>query len=298
MKKPTFKVEVDTALEWLKSLKPCKNGHIITCPPDERLKQTFEWDRIPRMFSILEESKRIIMPTGNILVQVCMRKADLPGEVFNFVNEERLKVTDYYWNRMRCGNPYLSNRFPLPMLEPFLVIYANRLRYNDLREPRKGPTAEQSARAHQKRVGETISLARLGLTLTRGETDLKTRHMGNLFEYDSMNTGEPMFGHPTRLPSKVAEQLVLTFTNQGDTIIDPFCGVGSIGVAALKHGRSFIGCDIVQEYIDTAERRLTVALKGGKIVDEVSYERSKLRPATGMGRQKPHPGNRGNATVV
>ena len=63
--------------------------------------------------------------------------------------------------------------------------------------------------------------------------------------------------HPTQKPLRLFEKLVLKHSNKGDFIIDPFAGSGTTGVAALKNGRSFFGCDIDADYVRSSNKRLT-----------------------------------------
>ena len=62
--------------------------------------------------------------------------------------------------------------------------------------------------------------------------------------------------HPCQFPVELVERLVLSMTNEGDAVLDPYMGVGSTLVAAVKHGRQGHGCDIMQEYVDIAMDRL------------------------------------------
>jgi len=62
--------------------------------------------------------------------------------------------------------------------------------------------------------------------------------------------------HPCQFPIELAERLVLAMTNPGDAVLDPYMGVGSAVVAALKHERVGYGCDIVQSYVDVALQRV------------------------------------------
>ena len=62
--------------------------------------------------------------------------------------------------------------------------------------------------------------------------------------------------HPCQFPVELVERLVLSLTRPGDAVLDPYMGVGSAVVAALKHGRVGYGCDVVQEYVDIAWRRV------------------------------------------
>ena len=69
---------------------------------------------------------------------------------------------------------------------------------------------------------------------------------------------------PASFPSKLVERLVLSMTNPGDIVLDPYMGVGSSVIAALMHGRKGYGCDIVKEYVDIAKERVA-ALRNGTI---------------------------------
>jgi adenine-specific DNA-methyltransferase len=62
--------------------------------------------------------------------------------------------------------------------------------------------------------------------------------------------------HPCSFPVELVERLVLSLTNPGDNVFDPYMGVGSSVIAALKHNRLGFGCDVVKEYVDVAWHRV------------------------------------------
>ena len=63
--------------------------------------------------------------------------------------------------------------------------------------------------------------------------------------------------HPAQKTVTLLEHIIKIASNEGDVIFDPFMGVGSTGVAALKNNRKFIGIEIEQEYFSAAEKRLS-----------------------------------------
>ena len=68
--------------------------------------------------------------------------------------------------------------------------------------------------------------------------------------------GERKFGkHPTQKPVQLMEFFVKVLTNEGETVLDPFMGSGSVGVAA-KNNRNFIGVEINENYFQIATRRI------------------------------------------
>lgn len=62
--------------------------------------------------------------------------------------------------------------------------------------------------------------------------------------------------HPCQFPVELVERLLLSMTNEGDSVLDPYMGVGSSVVAAVMHDRHGYGCDLVEEYVDVAWQRI------------------------------------------
>jgi len=52
------------------------------------------------------------------------------------------------------------------------------------------------------------------------------------------------------------KKFVLASTEEGQVILDPFCGSGTTGVEAVRFGRKFIGIDICQEYLEISKKRI------------------------------------------
>jgi adenine-specific DNA-methyltransferase len=68
--------------------------------------------------------------------------------------------------------------------------------------------------------------------------------------------------HPCQFPVELIERLVLSMTNEGDNVFDPYMGVGSSVIAAVKHGRTGYGCDTSGDYVDVAWERLHLLRAG------------------------------------
>lgn len=66
-------------------------------------------------------------------------------------------------------------------------------------------------------------------------------------------------GHPTEKPVTLMAEILTDFTNVGQTILDPFMGSGTTGVACLQLRRKFIGIEMNENYFDLACRRIEQA---------------------------------------
>jgi len=61
--------------------------------------------------------------------------------------------------------------------------------------------------------------------------------------------------HPTVKPISLMSYLVRIYAPEGSTVIDPFCGSGTTGVACIREERDFVGIDMTEEYVEIANKR-------------------------------------------
>jgi len=82
--------------------------------------------------------------------------------------------------------------------------------------------------------------------------------MHNFFECSICMGKERMKNpkHPSQKPVKLLKHIISIASNEGDTVFDPFMGVGSTGIAALQMKRQFIGCEIDPVFFDGADARI------------------------------------------
>lgn len=77
----------------------------------------------------------------------------------------------------------------------------------------------------------------------------------NVFEYKKDRNGY----HPTQKPVALLEDLIQTYSNKGDTVLDFTMGSGSTGVACVNTGRNFIGIELDEQYFNIAQERIRAA---------------------------------------
>ncbi|MGV6935918.1 DNA-methyltransferase [Paenibacillus sp. CMM36] len=65
------------------------------------------------------------------------------------------------------------------------------------------------------------------------------------------------FKHPAIFPEKLAEDHILSWSNEGDVVLDPFMGSGTVAKMALLNNRKYIGFEISEEYIEIIDERLS-----------------------------------------
>lgn len=84
-----------------------------------------------------------------------------------------------------------------------------------------------------------------------------TKIHDNIFEY---SIGGGKTGHPAVFPEQLALDHILSWSNEGDLVFDPFMGSGTTGKMALLNNRKFIGVELDEGYMKIAEERIENAL--------------------------------------
>lgn len=89
--------------------------------------------------------------------------------------------------------------------------------------------------------------------------DYKLKNATNVWAYStggSCTKDKIAFQHPAIFPEKLAEDHILSWSNEGDTVFDCFMGSNTTGKMALKNNRKFIGIEKVEEYFEIAYNRI------------------------------------------
>jgi site-specific DNA-methyltransferase (adenine-specific) len=93
------------------------------------------------------------------------------------------------------------------------------------------------------------------------------------------NAYPPGFGHPSPKPECVMAWLASECADAGETILDPFMGSGTTGVAALSLGRKFVGVELNPAYFDLACRRIEDMAKRPDMFVELDRRAAKIQDA-------------------
>ena len=92
------------------------------------------------------------------------------------------------------------------------------------------------------------------------ETGKKERKMDNVWllntGYMRSTTCKIAYEHPAIFPDELAKRHILSWSNEGDTVLDCFMGSGTTGAMAIETGRKFIGIELDKHYFDIASKRI------------------------------------------
>jgi site-specific DNA-methyltransferase (adenine-specific)/modification methylase len=85
--------------------------------------------------------------------------------------------------------------------------------------------------------------------------------------------------HPTQKPLELLQKWVVQFSDSGETILDPFMGSGTTGVACVNLGRKFIGIELEPKYFDIACKRIEKAISDQRLLDMMEQPQDSLAQA-------------------
>lgn len=247
----TTSIECKDNIEYMRAL-PKESMHlIVTSPPynigKEYEKRTSREVYIEEQSATIAEAVRLLNPRGSICWQVGNYVDD--GEIFpldiilydlfkNHGLKLRNRIIWSFGHGLHCQKRF-SGRHEAILWFSKSDDYTFNL--DPVRVPSKYPNKKHFKGPNRGKISSN--------PLGKNPSDLweipnvKANHVEKTI-------------HPCQFPVALIERLVLALTNPDDNVLDPYLGVGSAALAALKHGRHAYGCDIKQEYVDVARDRV------------------------------------------
>lgn len=248
----TAVIHTGDALAVLRTLPEASVHCCVTDPPyGERAAswddpKTAEWHE-----GWLREANRVVVPDGPFIVFGSRRYLDiLMGAMRRVLGDtaSRPMQTGAWVHRQGMTNGNAG--FLRAEHEPFVCSGRLRVTAEDVRFCR-----EYSSPHNVQRKQTNRRSARRGFkefTYTPHEAGPMA---GTIIEA-SRNKGAEATGHPTQKPIGLMGDLVVLACDVGETVLDPFTGSGTTGVAAVHRGRAFVGIELSPIYAKMAKRRI------------------------------------------
>lgn len=255
--RPTYQIERKDNLSFMRSLQSESMNLIITSPP-YNLGKEYEKRRtqdcyIEEQVATIAEAVRLLHPQGSICWQVGNYVED--GEIFPLdillyqkFKDHGLKLRNRlvwtFGHGLHCqkrfsgrhetilwftkSDDYVFNLDPVRIP----VKYPSKKHFKG---PKKG---ELSSNPLGKNPSDVWDIP-----------NVKSNHVEKI-------------DHPCQFPVGLVERLVLSLTSKYHNVLDPYLGVGSTAIAALKNDRNAYGCDIMPEYVQIAKNRIKSLMEG------------------------------------
>jgi site-specific DNA-methyltransferase (adenine-specific) len=152
----------------------------------------------------------------------------------------------WVWEKSKSTGYLNSKKMPLKAHEDIVVFYNKLPVYNPQKtkgSPYDKGTAVRDTEAYGKQIKPIEVKNDDGSRYPRSVIYFKTAESEGKF-------------HPTQKPIALMEYLIKTYSNVGDTILDPCMGSGTTGVACGRNERNFIGIEMDKKYYSVAEKRI------------------------------------------
>lgn len=243
--------------ELLKKLKDESIDLTVTSPPYDNLRKYagFQWD-----FETIAQELYRVTKKGGVVVWV-VGDATINGSETGTSFKQALYFKSLGFNLHDTMiyekiNPIPQNHNRYEQSFEFMFVFSKGKpkTFNPIMEPTKN-AGKCYDWGNRKTLMDDNQCRR-----DRG-TDLRVTNKNkikrNIFAY---SVGGGKTGHPAVFPEQLAIDHILSWSNQGDIILDPFMGSGTTALAALKNNRHFIGFEISQDYVDIANARISPSL--------------------------------------
>ena len=240
--------------ELLKELKPESVDLIVTSPPYDSLRSYdgCKWD-FDVFKKVADGCARVICGGGVIvwIVNDATVNGSETGTSFKqalYFKELGLNIHDtMIWHKDTLTFPEI-NRYS-PTFEYMFIFSKGKPKTVNLIRDKKNKWAGAEIHGTSRGVdGKTFRISNEGnIVQPFGVRD----NVWNMSGEKNNRTG-----HPAPFPVAIARDHILSWSNKGDVVLDPFCGSGSAGVACKETDREFIGIEISPKYCEIAKNRI------------------------------------------
>lgn len=202
-----------------------------------------KWDSVINLDQLWMHYNRVIKRNGAIIL--------FGQDKFSaslMMSNPKMHRYNIVWQKTSPTGHLNAKKMPLRSHEDILVFYKHLPVYH----PQKttGHERKVSTANHKRNSKRTTNYGEFGLT----GYDSTERYPKSVWTFATDKQNASL--HPTQKPVKLIEELVLTYTNLGDIVLDNTCGSGTTGVACENTGRNYILIEKDPDIFNVAQNRL------------------------------------------
>lgn len=199
-----------------------------------------KWDNVIPFNEIWSRLKKLRKVGTNIIIFSKQPFTTMLN--YSNISEYRYEII---WKKQQATNPMCAKKRVMPIHENISVFYDKLKTYNP--QMRIGYSNYKSFNSENKNIGEIY-----GLKSRHRNCEDGSRYPISVWEYNNVRKAV----HPTQKPIELMEELVKTYTNENDLVIDFTMGSGTTGIACKKFNRNFIGIESDEKYFNIAIERI------------------------------------------
>ena len=245
------------ALELLKNIESSSIDMILTSPPYDDTKNynnSLSWN-FETFKNISFQINRVIKQGGTVVWVIGdkTKNGSESGTSFKqalYFNELGLNIHDTMIFKKLNYTPLTHNRYEQEFEYIFVFSKGKPKTFNPIKIPCKWAGTETWGKPSFYKTDSD------NLTSIKKKTINDTKIKGNIFEYRVGSTKTGKFKHPAMFPYELARDMIFSWSNENDLILDCFMGSGTTGLVCKENNRRFIGIEIVLDYYKIAWERI------------------------------------------
>ena len=203
------------------------------------------WDIIIPFDKLWEQYNRIIKDNGAIILF-----GQEPFSSLLRVSNLKDYRYDIYWQKERLTNIMQVKRRVGKDVETISIFYKNQCTYNPQMVKYDGP--KRGNKVKNGKLGKLVDDNNDKKVFEYNDTGFRYPTQVWKFKRDILTSNI----HPTQKPIALYEELIKTYSNPGDLLLDNCSGSGTIAIAALNTGRHFIGFETNENYYNESLKRI------------------------------------------
>lgn len=248
-------------VEGMKLLPDCSVDLTVTSPPYDNLRMykgyAFDFEAVAaELFRVTKD--------GGVLVWV-VNDATIKGSETGTSFRQALHFKEIGWKLhdsmiyAKDSCPYPETTRYYPGFEYMFVLVKGKIKTVHLIADKPNKTSGDKVSGTERKTDGTIRK----MSAVVKNTGRKVKPYGvrsNIWHYGmgfmKSTTDKIAYKHPAIFPEKLAHDHIISWSNPGDVVLDPFMGSGTVAKMARLAGRDYIGFEISPEYCDIARQRL------------------------------------------
>ena len=232
----------------------------VTSPPYDNLRTyngNIEQWSFEKFQGIAKELYRVTKQ-GGVVVWVVGDSTTNFCESLSSFKQALYFVEDCGFNLLDTMIYYKQNYAPA---YPTLKRYANQFEYMFVFSKGKPKTFNPIQKPKVRNKEEKVAFRQQDGSLIRKTKDKgrETKDASNVWEYStggSCTKDKIAFQHPAVFPEQLAADHIISWSNEGDAVLDPFMGSGTTAIACINTNRNYIGFELDKQYCDIANERI------------------------------------------
>ena len=236
--------------DYLERMKEIPDGSVDMVLADPPYGTTAcKWDTVIDLPLMWEQLKRVIKPNGAIVMT-----ASQPFTSALVMSNPKMFKYCWVWDKVLPRGHLNAKKQPMRVHEDIVVF--SKIPNVYIPQKTTGHARKVARTCYQKEgAGEQV----YGKEFRDTHYDSTERYPTTIYRLSTADQRGK--NHPTQKPVALMEYLILTYTNEGETVLDFTMGSGTTGVACKNLGRKFIGIELDQGYFDIAQKRINTGAR-------------------------------------